>query len=432
MRALLRSACVGMLAVCAGAMASDMRHTAADFVAIPLQSQITDVQPMTGIVLWSTNSRAQAFGRDVQLEFSYLTYNQVVGRDGRYDWMAVDSMLAAAAARGHQMILRFNDTYPGRTTVSIPDSVVSSPGYRLNYANVEGSRTFIPDWGSSALQEFMFAFFDRFAERYDHDPRLAFVQVGFGSYAEYHLYDGPLELGRTFPAKAFQQEFLRYLDATFAQTHWSLSIDAASSTYSPFTASAALRALEFGLFDDSFMHEEHSQSDREYNRASWLFFGNERYRHSPAGGEFNYYTDYDQAHVLDLPGGAHGRSFEDFARQYRITYMIGNDQPDHQPRARIRQAAMATGYAFRITSLASNQDTVRITVSNEGIAPIYYDAWPAVDGRRATQSLRGLLPGESRAFEIAIGRHQRDALAVSIESDRLVPGQRIQFNAALR
>ncbi len=287
----------------------------------------------------------------------------------------------------------------------------------------------MPDWRSATLQAFILEFYSRFAQRYDRDSRLAFLQVGFGSYAEYHLWDGPLKLGTTFPSKAFQQQFLAHLGDTFVETPWSLSIDAASSKYTPFSAAPAMRQLRFGLFDDSFMHETHSESNQEYNRASWLFFGSTRYHHSPAGGEFNYYSDYDQEHVL-APNGPWGRSFESFAAQYHISYMLGNDQPGYQPRWRIREASMKTGYAFRITTLSSNGECVRLTVRNEGVAPIYYDAWPAADGQRMGTSLKGLLPGAERNAETCIGPHARASLQISIESDRLVPGQRIQFNAS--
>src|SRR5690606_12818695 len=391
------------------------------------------VQPMTGIVLWNDNAAGlAALGDDVQLEFAYLRYSDVVDVAGLYDWSAVDARLASAAARGHQMILRFHDTYPGRTEVSIPAYVAASPGHETAWYTVEGRQTFVPDWRSELLQQFVLEFYARFAQRYDRDPRLAFLQVGFGSYAEYHLWDGPLTLGRTFPSRTFQQAFLEHLEAAFAHTPWSLSIDAASPAYSPFSAVPGLRQLRFGLFDDSFMHETHSDSDQEYNRASWLFFGDQRHQHSPAGGEFNYYSEYDQQHVLDLPGGPYGRDFESFAAQYRISYMIGNDQPRYQTRTRIRQAAMATGYAFHVVSLASNGECVRMRLRNSGVAPLYHDAWPAANGRRAQASLKGLLPGAERTFESCIGPHQPAALTIAIQSDRLVPGQRIGYHADLR
>ncbi|WP_202839404.1 hypothetical protein [Luteimonas saliphila] len=408
------------------------RRAASAFEPVPLQSRIDAVQPMTGIVLWNDNAAGlAALGEDVQLEFAYLRYSDVSPTSTTFDWSPVDTRLAAAAARGHQMILRFHDTYPGRTEISIPADIADGPDHVTAFHTVEGRRTFIPDWRSQRLRQFVLDFYTRFAQRYDRDPRLAFVQVGFGSYAEYHLWDGPLTLGHTFPSRAFQQQALEHLGESFVQTPWSVSIDAASGVYSPFPSVPSLRTLRFGLFDDSFMHERHSESDTEYNRAAWGFFGDARHHDGPAGGEFSYYSEYDQAHVLDLPDGPHGRSFESFAAQYRISYMIGNDQPRYQPRARIRQAAMATGYAFRVTTLESDGDCVRMAIRNEGVAPLYHDAWPAANGQRAGASLKGLLPGDEDTFQACIGPHQREALEIGIESDRLVPGQGIQFNASL-
>ncbi|MFB0973082.1 MAG: hypothetical protein QMB59_00745 [Bacteroidales bacterium] len=36
-----------------------------------------------------------------------------------------------------------------------------------------------------------------------------------------------------------------------------------------------------------------------FKDTSWKFFGEERYKQSPFGGEFSYYTEADQAHCLD-------------------------------------------------------------------------------------------------------------------------------------
>lgn len=395
------------------------------FVPVSIQSEINRVQPMTGIVFWSDNSSAlTGLGQDVQLEFSYMLYRDVVAEIGTYNWSSVDTKLAQAAARGHQMILRFRDTYPGITQKSIPDDLPST------ISQVEGQNTFIPDWSSTELQAFILDFYTKFAERYDNDPRLAFLQVGFGSYAEYHLYQGNAQLGQNFPSKSFQTIFLNHLADKFTHTRWSISKDAASSSYTPFSANANLKNLAFGIFDDSFMHENHSENDDEYNRASWLFFGTNRYQTSPAGGEFSYYTAHDQEHALD-PTGPHGRSFESFAEQYHITYMIGNDQYEYQDKIRIKEASMATGYAFRITNLESNGEIVRISIRNEGIAPIYYDAYPSINGQRSTASLKGLLPNNTRNIEINIGEHNPLDIELEIECDRLVTGQIIQFNADL-
>lgn len=67
-------------------------------------------------------------------------------------------------------------------------------------------------------------------------------------------------------------------------------------------------------------------------------------------------------------------------------------------------------------------------MKNIGIAPIYYDAFPAIGGVRSPESLKGLLPGEMRTFRVASGGSSPD---LAIECDRLVPGQTIEYEADL-
>lgn len=184
-----------------------------------------------------------------------------------------------------------------------------------------------------------------------------------------------------------------------------------------------LKNLSFGLFDDSFMHEDHG----DYNTECWNFFDRQRYQDAPAGGEFSYYTDYDQEHVLD-PQGPYGTPYEEFSSEFHITCMIGNDQPEYQSMTRIKESGMANGYKYRITQFLSMADSSIVTVENFGVAPIYYDAFIAVDGVRAGESLAGLQPQESMTFGVSAGG---DAPELTIECDRLVDGQKIEFEADL-
>lgn len=55
---------------------------------IPLKRDITSVQPMTGIVLWTDNEANRTDA--IQLEYSYMLYNSVVSQQGVYDWTVVD------------------------------------------------------------------------------------------------------------------------------------------------------------------------------------------------------------------------------------------------------------------------------------------------------------------------------------------------------
>lgn len=408
------------IAVVLTATAASLSADETVFRDIPLRQSITEVQPMTGLVLWSTNDR----NRDlpIQLEYAYLRYDDVIRGPDDFDWQFVESTLDSIASRSHQAVLRFYFVYPGKES-SVPAFIKAGDGYEETAGTSEGKPTTFCDWGSELLQQTTLDFYSAFARRYDHDRRLAFLQTGFGLWAEYHIYDGPMTLGKTFPDKAFQARFVRHLDAAFVATPWSVSIDAADRSRSPLASDASLCSLRFGLFDDSFLSQNHSG----YNAKSWRAFGPNRWQTSPAGGEISYYTDHDQRLAL-AADGPHGIAFEDLAARFHVTYMIADGQPRYQSAARIAAAGTALGYRFRVTRFRSTAGRSEVTVLNEGIAPLYHDAFVAVDGVRAAGSLRGLLPGEAITFSVAAGGDQP---RLTIESDRLVDGQKISFNASL-
>ncbi len=391
-----------------------------NFVAVALQSEIKHVQPMTGIVLWDDSDALSVAGSSIQLEYSYVKYSDVVTEKGVYDWSKIDKKLDAIATRQHQAVLRFYYTYVGEPT-TVPKYIQSLPGYKETSGIVEGKQTSFPDWTSAELQQFTLDFYSAFAKRYDEDPRLAFLQTGFGLWAEYHIYEGPFELGKTFPDKAFQAKFLQHLDGQFKQTPWMISIDAADTDVSPIVKSAALSKLNFGLFDDSFLSKEHAKVNEE----NWNALDRQRFLRSPAGGEFNYYTKKDQKLALSEKG-PNGESFESAAKRFHISFMIGDGQPKFQKMNRIAEAGMACGYRFRVTELQTDRKVTRVVITNSGVAPCYYDAYPAINSVRAAESLKGLSPGETKTFNIDANAFDG---TLTIQCDRLVAGQTIEYEA---
>jgi hypothetical protein len=411
-----------VLAVSAGLIGAGVDcHGDERFTPVVLKSRITRVQPMTGIVLWTTSEHKST--EAVQLEYSYMKYGDVVtGRD-QYDWRVMDRLLDDVASRKHQAIVRFYFVYPGRVT-TVPAYIKGLADYHELPAKSEGKPTTFADWSHPELKRFALAFYEKFAERYDHDPRLAFLETGFGLWAEYHIYDGPMTLGKTFPDKPFQAEFARRLAQVFRKTPWMISVDAAEPSRTPYAADRELVALPFGVFDDSFLCRQHARE----NEPNWNFFGRDRWKRQPAGGEFSYYTRDDQKQAL-AASGPHGISFEKAAADFHITFMIGNDQPRYQPLDRVRTAGLACGYKFRIQAFEASDSNARITVTNTGVAPIYHDAFLTVNGVRSARTLKGLLPAESRTDEIPAGGKSPK---LTIGSDRLVAGQAIDFEADLK
>lgn len=391
---------------------------------VPLTASITKVQPLTGIVIWTDNSaRTQDY---VQLEYCYMQYNKVCKGQDDYDWTSVDRLLADVASRGHQAVLRFYYVYPGKKC-TVPDYIKNWPGYEASNGKAEGRSTEYPDWRCEELQRFHLEFYRLFAQRYDLDARLAYLETGFGHWAEYHVFEGLFIEGQTFPSKEFQSEFLTAMDVWFAQTPWLISIDAADGKYAPFKIHPELKDLGFGNFDDSFMCE---QWDSE-NGQNWQFFGTSRYKKAPLGGEFSYYDDngddYDQKHALDKKG-MYGRTFEQLAAKVHMTFIIGNDQPHYQKTARIKEAALALGYRFQIRDfLVKEGEYASVRIANVGIAPIYYDAFVEVEGVKGELNLRNLMPGQEQTVKIPCVATLDSR--PSISCDRLVKGQKIEYEA---
>lgn len=396
-----------------------------DFKDIHIDNVPQHVQPMTGIVFWQGQYQNK-IREATSMEFSYMLFNKVVDDQGNYDWAYVEAKLNDIASRHHQAIFRFRYVYVGEET-AVPDYIKNLPDYHETEGISEGQTTWFPDWTNQDLKDFTLDFYTQFAERYDNDPRLAFVETGFGLWGEYHIYDGPFILGETFPSINFQDSFFKHLDTTLVQTPFMISIDAASidydPPYTPFYTDPDVLDIPFGLFDDSFMHEGFDEPG-EYNTESWNFFDRNRYQVAPAGGEFSYYTSYDQQHVLDYPDGPYGKPFEYFANDFHITFIIGNDQAIYQTPERIKKASMASGYLFKITSFLSKQDSSVITIKNVGVAPFYYDAFVAVDGVRSPVTLKHLEPGDSIVCPVAAGSSDAQ---LAIESDRLVEGEEIEY-----
>lgn len=416
------------------------------FSTVALSSSRTYVQPLTGLVLWPDQARSRnaSYNGSIALEYSYcLPCRVVAGKSGDqilYDWTYFEDILSDISSRGHQAIIRFRYEYPNsrdvdgqRGTTAVPDYIKQLPDYQETYSADPGGDgpTYYADWSCPELQWFTKQFYTDFAQRYGADPRIAYLEVGFGHWSEYHIYGTKLDLGHNFPSHEYQAEFLKHV-ADVMPIPWLISIDAADATYTPIVSDASLMALNFGLFDDSFMHKNHEIGSSDgYNERCWNEIGQTtRWQKAPCGGEISYYTSKDQKNFLDT-AGLYGHTWEEQAAKYHISFMLANDAPSgiHGTAERFLSAGLASGYCFRVVSAKTSAELTRLRVRNDGVAPIYYDAFFAVGDVLSSVSLKGLLPGETIVVEIPAPL--ADPSLLHIVSDRALPSRPIQFEANL-
>ena len=422
--------------------------------SVALNKSIESLEPMKGIVFWPDQAKSQKdLQGSISLEFSYcLPCAVVTGKTGdkiNYDWSSFENMLNDIKSRGHQAIVRFRIEYPNETienapnctenvkgATAVPLYIKANKSYTETYSENPGGDgpTYYADWSNKELQWFYKQFYTDFSAKYDKDPRIAFVQAGFGHWAEYHIYGTTLKLDTNFAGKGYQSEFLAHLDSLFKETPWSISIDAADKKYTPIAGNKTLLALNFGLFDDSFMHKEHdiSQGDGD-NEKNWQAIGENRWKKSPAGGEISYYENKDQHEFLN-PAGLYGVTWEDAASKYHMTYVIGNDAPEgsYATKERVYEASSYAGYKFEITGYAVNKVSAAVRVKNIGIAPLYHNAYVTVKGVRSEKSLKGLLPGKEATFTVAgIQIGDSESPELTITGDKLLKDATIPYKANL-
>ncbi len=406
------------------------------FREIPVIATPVEAQPMTGLVFWCDQAEDldKEYNKAIALEFAYLLpCDYVRGKSGGsvvYDWTKLEKLLDGVAGRGHQAVLRFRYEYPGSKDVdrmrpgatAVPAYIKALPDYLETFSPDPGGDgpTRYADWSNAELREFTARFYADFAARYDRDPRIAFLEVGFGHWSEYHIHGTRLQLGKNFPDKAYQTAFFRHMDSVFRFLPWVVSIDAADGERAPLLDDASLLALPFGLFDDSFMHKNHEIGSADgYNERCWNALsdagGTPRWQKAPSGGEISYYSSRDQHEFLRAKG-LYGVTWEQAAAKYHITFMVANDAPEgkYAPPERVLEASLSSGYRFRVLFFRSKEGASRVAVRNEGVAPLYKDAYVAVDGVRSAESLKGLLPGESKTFAVDAGGA---APTLAIESD---------------
>lgn len=405
---------------------------------VGLKRHITHPQPMTGVAFRpGTASKLHTdYGQCVQLEYEYYLPCKVVkgcNEDGSiiYDWSSFDKELDYVAKRGHQLVPRFRYEFPNSKvvdgnpgTTAVPDYIKQLPDYHETYSEEVG--TYYADWSNEELQRFTLQFYTDFFKRYAHDPRLAFLQVGFGHWSEYHIFPTKREYGKNFPSLEYQKKFLLHMSEVSDGLPWLISKNAGDT--SPIPGVEELLALQYGLFEDSFMGEFFLNGG--YQKAWNSLGGQSRWQIGAIGGEVgpDYYENYNFLN----PEGLYGHLFEDVASQYHVTFMGGSsatDNPNGTPE-RVKQASMMMGYRFVVKECVTDGRTTRLLVENDGIAPIYRDAFFAIGDIRSKTSLKGLLPHERIMIEIAAKPHPNGE-DIKIVCEHILPQQEIEFEANL-
>lgn len=354
------------------------------------------------------------------MEFTYLGLSDLMLDFDQFNWQPLDQEIEAVAKRGRQTVFRIYLEYPDKLNAIPPflieAGVKTTRWKNTNTAPLPPADCITPDYSNPELVKALEYFIAALGERYDDDPRIAYITAGLlGTWGEWHTYprDDLWAPPKTQLAimdaykKAFRNVpiLLRYPtpgDDLYAST-----------TAQPFgyhDDSFAWATLETGRTADNWFFEP------SLKRAKLI----DAWKQHPIGGEIRPEI---WGCVFDEPSCApKGQEFGKCRDRLHVTWLLdtgmSREQASPERMQRAVKAVQRMGYEFHVRSATLDVDDSQLNVSchvrNTGIAPFYRNGWkvhlglfPSINAEPvATQitdwQLQSLLPDQDRTWTTSV------------------------------
>ncbi len=319
--------------------------------------------PLKGWVVWGEDYFEPP--QPASLFFSYRSWRKLEPVEGQYDFESWETEVWQPwIERGMKAIFRVYLDYPGRS-IGVPQWLLDAGLETTEYDEYGGGWS--PDYENPLLLEKVKKLIAALGERYDDDPRVAFLDVGIlGHWGEWHTY--PRE--ELFASQRVQREVMEaFLDA-FPHKKMMLRYPTLWTAQRP-----------FGYRDDCFMSETEGPED-------WYFFSRIRsakaenvWQTQPYGGEFCGGDEGATTDTIEQP--------EECLRLIQEGHFshlgpAGGDirvkNAEHQKNLDRMLRLMGYRFVLRNASIPAEMESggtanLQLVVSNTGVAPFYY-SWP--------------------------------------------------------
>jgi hypothetical protein len=367
------------------------------------RSEAEIVNPMRGLYRWNNQEYAP------QPRPAYDSYERYAWRDlepwrGHYDFSVIERDLEAAQRAGRKHAIRIRAMIHGQGPV-VPDYLVEAMG-----RGWWSHGTYVPDWNDPDFVERMHALIAELGRRYNGDPRLAWVDVGFyGNWGEWHTWplSYPAWNGAVDMSSANKRQIVDQMAAAFPSTRLIMgSEDEDTLVYAlrkyP-TMGWRRDSLGSWIFDENSTFRNLRQRSAEWDLVM------ERWQTAPIISEFISPNDQRDPDVYRLA--------QQQADEYHVSLVSnGNTLPwnslSHSGRTALLDLGKQVGYRLVLSDLAISEelrpgDAFAVTSRwiNRGNAPIYERWRPTLELRddrgrvrwagRLTVDLTDLLPSDS-------------------------------------
>lgn len=342
-------------------------------------TEVIAENPGKGWVRYRSDSQeSQDVLQYVSIGYDRFNWNQVEPQEGVYDWSVIDTFINKWDALGKKAAFGIACASSTNSASYLTPKWVFDAGaaYTMN-----GSQ-YVPVWNDPVYLAKLEDFTRAFAQKYDGDPRIAYIDIrSYGNFGETHTsgLSGSVGLSAN-DEKAHIDIATRY----FHQTQ--LIIPTANTAEQGIKTKYAVNK-GVGLRIDSIMNGNYSETHKL----------DDAYGHEPTVFEFvNSYGSMKSA--ADAYGSASNDDGHWNKDRYLLSFFIGkpsymdlgqynNDSQNfiNDYRELIELLSNKMGYHFVLESMnipqyisAQKPFSVRATWINKGVAPLYEDCYPAL------------------------------------------------------
>jgi hypothetical protein len=299
------------------------------------------------------------------MAFEEIGWNELEPNEGKYafdEWE--NKFWNRAPAAGKHVVLRVYLDYPTKP-IAVPKWLIAKGVKMTPYTEFGGGQS--PDYSNPELQKSLYKFIKAFGARYDHDPRVDYVQLGLlGHWGEWHTY--PHE--DLFASPAVQQQVVAAMHAAFPDK----PLMARNASY------ASCQLPWIGFHDDLIPQDT-------FGTEGWQFLPSmekggvaSNWKVAPTGGEMvpgaaKQYLSTDWPLLMRSVKEAHFSWIGPYCPA--MDSSLTNEEKSH-----MEELVRALGYQFKLTTLSlpsslvtGHQLNLNLAGVNEGVAPLYAN-WP--------------------------------------------------------
>lgn len=315
------------------------------------------------------------------MENTYIPWISIEDETPRaYNWTSLDTMLQESAGRGKQLIFRVFADYPGAKPAYAVPTWLRNGLSTCTYSEDGGGIS--PDYDNATLVGAMVDLVHALAARYDGDPRVGFIQIGLlGHWGEWHDESCP------FASPATQATLLLAFNASFTTTRLLLR-------YADVSGGLNVSSLTVGLHDDSFGQDTIGAESWQFLQREVTAHATQQWQVAPIGGELR--PELQLCIFAEDPSSAcagTGVTPQNFTAcvveshaswQWDYSAFSGSGyNASNGDLARALKGATLMGYAFTVMNVSVTAGGAGVynvvwTVTNMGVAPVYYATFPSM------------------------------------------------------